>query len=115
MAFDNMSNFELLCEYFKTAKIGDEFKAKDITLGMKKQFGVNPSSIIPSDYCYNRKNKAPYIPERVMFEYIKRGKYRYLGLGYPYTGEIVHKQRGQDQEKVVGSWLNGQITLYNNI
>ena len=63
------------------------------------------SSIIPSDYCYNSINKDPSSFTIHLFEMLGDGRYKYLGLNYAYTGDILHKRR------VVGSWLNGVPSL----
>lgn len=68
-------------------------------------------SILPTDYCYNRYNNGlgdfngPHL-----FEYTEDGRFLVLGEGYPYTGNIFHKPKGQP-ERIVGSWDSGQLRL----
>lgn len=78
---------------------------------LANQFGTNPSSIILSDYCYNRYNSGISFNKH-LFQYINRGCYKYLGENYPYTGFIFHKPKGQTKEIIVGEWKNGVKTLY---
>ena len=75
-------------------KILDQFRAclKDIPLGTKlkrqeiidrivAEYGTNPNSIIPSDYCYNRTNKGK--PGSVnFFLHQEDGEYEYVGEAY---------------------------------
>jgi serine/threonine protein kinase len=54
--------------------------------------GRPPTSIIPSDFCYNRKNKGSRKPE--IFIWKDGGFYQYVGEGYHYDGEIIRDPRG---------------------
>lgn len=66
----------------------------------------NETSILPSDYCYNRINLdiANDFEKRMhIFEYVKKNVYRFLGENVSYTGDIEYKNI------VVGSWKNGNI------
>ena len=72
--------------------------------------GCAVSSVIPSDFSYNRVNRAPASRARPMFVQEARGLYRYVGLDYPYTGEIFWKPEDED-ERVVGRSDNG-ITVF---
>jgi hypothetical protein len=53
--------------------------------------GYPLTSIIPSDFCYNRKNKGSRKPE--MFLWKGEGLYQYVGEGYLYKGEIIQEPR----------------------
>lgn len=68
--------------------------------------GVNESSIIPSDYCYNRFNSGITDKSPAVFEYLKPGTYKCLGENYPYNGTIYHKPKGS-YEIAVGKCING--------
>ena len=49
---------------------------------------------MPSDYCYNRKNKGiNYNKQPHYFLRLGRGKYKYVGKDYIFTGEIEEKPR----------------------
>jgi len=77
---------------------------------MKNKFGVNPNSVIPSDFCYNRVNDGiKFHKDNRIFEYIGRNTYKYLGEKYPYTGKIWHKSDRSKRETVVGEWHNGEM------
>lgn len=80
-------------------------------LGLK--YGTNASSIILSDYCYNRINIGIKFNKH-LFEYIDRDSYTYLGENYPYTGLIYAKPFGSEKELVAGEWKNGIKMLYDN-
>lgn len=79
----------------------------------------NETSILPSDYCYNRINVdlVDDFEKRLhLFEYVKKNTYKYLGENFKYTGNIEHL------DKCVGRWENGKILhldkdkiLYNNL
>jgi hypothetical protein len=64
---------------------------------VKTKYGVNEGSIIPSDYCYNLVNEDKLanasLEKFKMFEWLSRGKNRYLGENYPYTGAIFSNPR----------------------
>jgi hypothetical protein len=51
------------------------------------------SSIILSDYCYNRKNDGIKFDKHI-FQYIDHNRYKFLGENYPFTGLIIHKPKG---------------------
>lgn len=74
---------------------------------LKAKYGTNPSSIILSDYCYNRTNDG-ILFDKHLFEYQGRNKYVYLGENNPYTGKIYHRPIGHKTDIVVGEWLNGK-------
>ena len=67
----------------------------------------NETSIIPSDYCYNRINLDivdDFEKRMHIFIYVCRDTYKFIGENASYTGNIVHK------DKIVGHWENGKIT-----
>lgn len=74
---------------FINIKIGREFKTQKIIVLVKFKYEINDSSIIPSDYCYNRMNlgkwKNPQLLDFNIFEYVDKGLYRYLGGSYIYN------------------------------
>ncbi len=75
----------------------------------------NETSIIPSDYCYNRINLdiAENFEKRMhIFEYIKKDNYRFLGENYSYSGDIKHRSKRKGykySDNIVGRWENGKI------
>lgn len=66
----------------------------------------NITSILPSDYCYNRINKdtiKDFEKRMHLFEYMERNKYKYIGENFPYTGKIEYL------DSCVGEWKDGTI------
>ena len=56
---------------------------------LSRQYNRPPGSYIPSDSCYNRKNKGINFDKQPhYFLHIGRGKYEYVGKDYIFTGEI---------------------------
>lgn len=75
----------------------------------------NETSVIPSDYCYNRINLdiAENFEKRMhVFVYVKKNNYRFVGENYSYTGDIKHKSKRKGykySDNIVGRWENGNI------
>ena len=100
-------------ETFKHTPINSEFTRSEIVKLVTSKFGCNPTSVIPSDYCYNRLNKGiNYEKYLHLFEYTDTKTYRYLGLNYPYTGKILHNPKG-GCEVVVGELKDGVFISYD--
>jgi hypothetical protein len=78
---------------------------------LKLKHGTNPSSIILSDFCYNRINDGIKFDKHI-FQYLAPKTYKFLGENYPYSGLIIHKPKGQKIEKILGEWKCGKKTLY---
>jgi len=77
---------------------------------LKTKFGTNVSSVVPSDYCYNRINDGiDFRKDNRIFKYRGRNAYEYLGENYPFTGKIYHKPHRSKKEVVVGEWLKGEM------
>jgi hypothetical protein len=92
-------------------KIGCIVSSSVVKNQLYEKYGTNPSSIILSDYCYNRINDGIKFDKHIL-QFINRGMYKYLGESYPYTGSIFHKPFGQSFQKIVGEWKNGVKTLF---
>ncbi len=90
---------------------GDTFSSIEIKERLITKFKTNPSSIILSDYCYNRYNNGVPFNKHLLI-YINRSTYRFVGENYPYTGLIFHKPKVSESENVVGEWNNGKLLLY---
>lgn len=102
---------EKVKDAFKEYEIGSEFSRQEIIDRVIQKHGVNPSSIIPSDYCYNRTNNGIDFEKYLhIFEHIERSTYKYLGENYPYNGKIYHQPKGCN-EILVGEWINGEINI----
>lgn len=114
---NNVTNLQKIKASFINCTIGREFKTQEIIDMVKFKYEINDSSIIPSDYCYNRMNigkwKDPQLLDFNIFEYVGRGSYVYLGENCPYSGVIKHKPKGSNEELVVGQWTNGERVIYD--
>jgi hypothetical protein len=105
-----MTIYEQIKELLK-GKEGNIVYLSKVKKELFEKYGTNASSIILSDYCYNRINKG--IPfEKHIFEYQGHGTYRYLGENYPYAGFIYEKPQGKNKESIAGEWKNGTNILY---
>lgn len=80
---------------------GSELKRRTAQLG-----GHRESSVLPSDFCYNRINAGIPSDNHPMFVHEGRGLYRFVGRSCAYTGLRWHKPQG-GPERVVGRWLEG--------
>lgn len=104
-----MTVTEEIMAVFENIKIGTQFTSTEIKQMVHNRFGRNTSSIIPSDYCYNRLNNGiDFERQPHLFEYTADNLYTYLGIGFPYNGKIYHKpQKGI--EICVAEMVNGKI------
>jgi hypothetical protein len=110
-----MTIIEEVYETFRNFQIGTVFSTSEIKVLVSSNFLTNPSSIIPTDYCYNRFNSGIDFDEHLkIFEYIERGKFRYLGKNYPYSGKVYHKPLG-NREFCIGEYKEGIFKKYSNI
>jgi hypothetical protein len=106
-----MTIFQQLKEVLKD-KTGMIVKSSDVIEMLRSRFGTNPSSVILSDYCYNRYNDGIKFTKHI-FEYLGSNTYKYLGENYPYTGLIYKKPQGQSNDIIAGEWKNGSKILYD--
>lgn len=93
---NNMSIHDKLRDVFFECEVGEIFSRNEIIDMVSNMYMVNRSSIIPSDYCYNRTNKGIGIYKNdnlKLFEWLEEGKYKYLGENYNYKGEIISKPK----------------------
>lgn len=68
------------------------------------------SSVLPSDYAFNRVNRAVESRVRPMFIQEGRGQYRFVGPDYAYSGPILWQPEGE-HEREVGSSVDGKATF----
>ena len=102
-----------MIETFLDTKIGTTFSTSEIKDMVNSKFGRNKSSIIPSDYCYNRYNFGiNYEKQLHLFQYLDNGEYKYLGVEYPYSGKIFHKIKGTSTELMVGEVFEGVAKFF---
>ena len=78
---------------------------------LAERFGTNPSSVLPSDYCYNRWNQGIQLRNPVLIR-VGSAEYRCAGPHYPYTGLVFWRPKGASEDQVVGEWVNGQLRMY---
>lgn len=100
-------------ETFRNIQIGEIFTSAEIKEKVYLKFKRNKSSIIPSDYCYNRYNYGINYDKKLhLFEFLDDGKYKYLGENSIYTGKIKHRIKGSDNEIIVGEVVDGIATFF---
>jgi len=88
--------------------IGEEFSRREIIrMIIKKYPETNPDSIIPSDYCYNLYNTGINFDFHIL-EYVRRDRYKVVGLNYPYEGPIYWKG------SIIGNWRSGKKTIWRD-
>ncbi|MDV6378160.1 hypothetical protein ORD22_07845 [Sporosarcina sp. GW1-11] len=90
---------------------GEIITSREIRQELQKTYGTKPSSVLPSDFCYNRYNSGIAF-DKHLFEYLTKSTYKYLGERAKYSGLIFHKPKGAQQERVVGEWKEGVKTMY---
>jgi len=92
-------------EIFSTSQIKDLVSLK---------FNTNKSSIIPSDYTYNRTNRGIKFDKHI-FVMINRNEYKYIGENKLYFGRIYWRPKGKKYDIIVGEWKNGKYFFIKNI
>ena len=102
---------EHMKEVFSNIPYGTEFTRPEIRKMVTDKYGN--MEVIPSDFCYNRYNKDVNLEKnlrehRCLFEYIARNRYKYIGTGQLYSGNIYHQPKGS-LEYVIGRINNGVV------
>lgn len=102
-------------ETFKNEALHTIFTRSEVVDKVYARFKRNKTSIIPSDYCYNRYNDGINLKTHLcLFRYTSDKRYEYLGLNYAYTGKVFHKPKG-GKEFCVAELVNGVLKEeYNN-
>lgn len=104
-----MTVIEEITDTFKDIEIGTEFSSNEIKRMVFLKFGRTTGSVIPTDYCYNRFNNGIDFEKHLkIFEYVSRGKFRYLGKNYPYSGKVYHKPK-EKCEICIGEYIKGKF------
>lgn len=81
-------------EFVQTLPLNYVFSTNWFKTTLSKQYSRPADSYIPSDYCYNRKNKGINHEEQPhYFLYLKRGVYKYVGKNFVYNGVIEENPR----------------------
>jgi hypothetical protein len=70
----------------------------------------SPSSVLPSDFAFNRVNRDVVSRARPMFIHEGRGQYRFVGPDYAYRGPILWQPAGE-HEREVGRSVDGKATF----
>ena len=99
---------EQIDEYLSALSEGEIISTGSFKKMLNKIYGQSEGSYIPSDYCYNSYCKgSQWDKQRVLYfeKLSQRGKYKYLGKDYPYTGKVFYKNNSE-----YGSWENGNFT-----
>lgn len=77
---------------------------------VSEKYKIKKNSFLPADFCYNRMNVGIDFKKHIhLFEMIEEGKYLVLGEGYPYSGLVYYRKRGETEVHVAGKWLNGEF------
>ncbi|SHJ11293.1 MULTISPECIES: DUF7225 domain-containing protein [Sporomusaceae] len=100
-----MTIIEKVRDTFADCELGAIYVTSEIIAMVKAKHGVNEGSIIPSDYCYNLTNKGKLADASLekfkILEWLARGKYKYLGENYPYTGVVISNPRKNPIKQVL--------------
>ena len=86
------------------------FTSAEIKELMSVKFGINPNSVLPSDYCYNRTNNGIDKSGLLVNKFLIRNAdktYCYVGFGYDFSGYVYQKPQGSKKEIIVGYWTEG--------
>jgi len=75
-------------------KYGKNIPRKELNKEVHKYGHYKLSSIMPSDYCYDRKNASKISNKwRIFLDHDRYGFYEYVGPNYPYTGPVRSRPR----------------------
>lgn len=107
-----MTIYEQIKELLKD-NIGIIVSSAEIKHDLYRKYETRSSSVLISDYCYNRYNTGIKF-DRHLFQYINKSSYKFLGENYNYTGLIFHRPKGSQHEMIIGEWKNGEKIFYDN-
>jgi len=103
--YKNLENLEKFKNFFQ---VNCEYESSEIEDFLN---GLNLHN--PSAYSYNRWNIG-MVDIFPMFEWLERGKFKYLGPNYNFNGPILHfphNKKGLEFE--IGYWNDGVFEIYN--
>lgn len=89
------------------SKLGALLTTSELTTLLASQFGTPSGSVLPADYCYNRRNIGSRPLEMCLFVQVAKGEYKYLGPGAPFSGLAMHAPKGSGTDLIVGEWVDG--------
>lgn len=92
---------------------GELLTATEIKSRITERFGTKPSSILLSDFCYNRWNAGIQL-RNPLFVRVGAGEYRYIGPAQSYTGLVFWRPKGEEADQVIGEWADGELMLYQS-
>jgi hypothetical protein len=72
-------------------KFGDRIRRSDIQDEAARSGRWKRTSIMPSDYCYNRRNKDARSNRWNVFIWNAGGSYQYVGPNYSYKGPVIEE------------------------
>ncbi|MBR3312042.1 MAG: AAA family ATPase [Solobacterium sp.] len=84
-----MTIVEQYREAFKDLPIGTELTRKEIVDTLVKNYGTNPSSIVPSDHCYNMINKGIRSSSDKNNFFLNNGEGLYIYVGDDWIGTAI--------------------------
>lgn len=106
---------EIVAEVISQHGIGYKISAEELKARVSNRFGTKLSSIIPSDYCYNRVNRGiDFINTPRLFRYIERGMYECLGEGHQCETPIFTRPQGTKSDIIVGTFKKGTLVQNHN-
>lgn len=82
------------------------FTTSEIKQLCSDKHNLNPSSVIPTDYCYNRINNGISNNKNILI-YLGFGEFKYVGQSYNYQGWVYQRPKGYNEDIIVGQWKNG--------
>lgn len=97
---------EYVRSIIKKHGVGYTVQRQDIVAALASQYGTNPNSVLPADFCYNRWNKGIEEDGVSFFEYVKSGEYRVWGMDYPFNGAVL-ADPNDGEEHAAGYCVDG--------
>ena len=107
-----MTIFEQMLSIFEGAE-NRLYTTGEIKSELERRYETKPTSVIPSDYCYNRWNFG-VTSQKPIFVRVGSGEYRFIGTDQPYTGLIFGRPHGTSADQVVGECNKGERKLYSS-
>ena len=82
------------------------FTTKEVIQLCSDEYSLNPNSVRPADYCYNRINNGISNDKNILI-YLGFGEFKYVGKSYNYQGWVYQRPKGSSEDIIVGQWKNG--------
>ncbi|MFN5890974.1 MAG: hypothetical protein ACK448_11315 [Bacteroidota bacterium] len=99
----------------KELNLNEIYSRKQI-VDILKANGISESKIPNiTSMTYNQWNKGmSNFHLNPLFEYVGRNQYRFLGVNFPYCGDLFNFNKSQKTLIKIGYWINGVLYDYNN-